>query len=281
MTVTIDDLTPLQKTLLLTLTGRALDAHKQSPLLGDGLAANVLDRLGPGGAIKLPDMVRIAASVRSKMLDRIVTKFIATHPDAVVLELGCGLETRMNRLAVPDTVDWYDIDFAAVIALRRRLIPELRRAHPVAASLTEPGWLDEIPRDRPVIALADGVLGFLTETDNRFILNTLTEHFTAGGELAFVAYTRIAARLIGSMGVVRQVGILKGYRGFGFDDPRELERLNPRLAFIEEQLGAQAPEITQLPWATRMLATWFAHWRAQARRGVWVLRYRLRERSSS
>lgn len=281
MSVTIDDLTPLQKTLLITLTGRALDTRKRRPLLGDWLAAEVLDRIGPRGAIKLSDTVTIATSIRSKMLDRIVARFIAAQPDAVVLELGCGLETRMHRVAVPDTVDWYDIDLAAVIALRRRLIPELRRAHPVAASLTEPGWLDEIPRDRPVIALADGVLGFLTETDNRFILNSLTEHFTAGGELAFVAYTRIAAQLIGSMGVVRQVGIPKGYRGFGFDDPHELERLNPQLTLIEEQLGAQAPEIAQLPWVTHILATWFAHWRAQARRGVWVLRYRLGSRSDS
>ncbi|WP_457134595.1 class I SAM-dependent methyltransferase [Mycobacteroides abscessus] len=281
MSVTIDDLTPLQKTLLITLTGRALDTGKPRQLLGDRLAADVLDRIGPRGVIKLSDTVTIATSVRSKMLDRIVTRFMAAHPNAVVLELGCGLETRMHRVAVPDTVDWYDIDFAAVIALRRRLIPEFSRAHTVAASLTEPGWLDEIPRDRPVIALADGVLGFLTESDNRFILNSLTEHFTAGGELAFVAYTRIAARLIGSMGVVRQVGIPKGYRGFGFDDPHEPERLNPQLTFIEEQLGAQAPEIAQLPWTTRLLATWFAHWRAQARRGVWVLRYRLGSRSDS
>jgi hypothetical protein len=84
--------------------------------------------------------------------------------------------------------------------------------------------------------------------------------------------------------VLRQVGIPKGYQGFGFDDPRELEQLNPRLTFVEEQLGAQALEsltdsrsrawAAQIPWATRMLGKWFARWRAQARRGVWILRYR-------
>jgi hypothetical protein len=63
-----------------------------------------------------------------------------------------------------------------------------------------------------------------------------------------------------------------------------LEQLNPRLTFVEEQLGAQALEsltdsrsrawAAQIPWATRMLGKWFARWRAQARRGVWILRYR-------
>src|SRR5215208_71871 len=43
------------------------------------------------------------------MLDRLVAGFIAAHPNAVVVELGCGLETRMHRIAPPATVD-YDID---------------------------------------------------------------------------------------------------------------------------------------------------------------------------
>jgi O-methyltransferase involved in polyketide biosynthesis len=288
MTLTIDHLTPVEKTLLITLTGRALDAHTKHSLLGDDLAADVLDRLGPAATIKLSGTLKIAAPIRSKMLDDIVAGFVAAHPDAVVVELGCGLETRMHRIAAPATVDWYDVDLPDVIALRRRLIPELDRSHLVAASLTDPRWLDDIPRDRPVIAVADGVLGFLTETDNRQILGALTDHFTAGGELAFVAYTRIAAKLMGALpvqfDVLRQVGIPKGYQGFGFDDPRELEQLNPRLTFVEEQLGAQALEsltdsrsrawAAQIPWATRMLGKWFARWRAQARRGVWILRYR-------
>lgn len=288
MTVTINDLTPVEKTLLITLTPRALDARAPHPLLSDDLAAEVLDRIGPAGAIKISDTVKIAAPVRSKMLDQLVHRFIAAHPDAVVVELGCGLETRMHRIAPPPTVDWYDVDLPDVIALRRQLIPELDRAHLVAASLAEPHWADGIPHDRPVIAVADGVLGFLTKADNTQILNTLTNHFTAGGELVFVAYTRIAAKMMGALpvqiGELREVGIPKGYQGFGFDNPRELEQLNPHMTFVEEQLGAQAMESFSDPiaqawrgdisWPIRMFGKWFARWRAQARRGVWVLRYR-------
>lgn len=287
MTLNIDHLTPVEKTLLITLTGRALDARTTYPLLGDGLAAQVLDRIGADGTITLSSTVRLASTVRSKMLDELVAEFITANPDAVVVELGCGLETRMDRIAVPATVDWYDVDLPDVIALRRQLIPELDRSHLVAASLTEPDWAQAIPRDRPVIAVADGVLGFLTEADNTQLLRTLTDHFTAGGELAFVAYTRIAAKMMGALpvqlDVLRQVGIPKGYQGFGFDDPRELERLNPRLTFVAEHFGARAMEsftdaraqawAAQIPWITRMIGKCFARWHAQARRGVWILRY--------
>ncbi|MFV9636453.1 class I SAM-dependent methyltransferase [Mycobacterium neumannii] len=275
MTPTIDELTPLEKTLMVTLAGRAADARKKNPLLGDELAVEVLNRLGPsGGTVKLSETIEIATAVRSKMLDRLVTTFITDHPDAVVIELGCGLETRMHRIAPPDSVDWYDVDLPDVIALRRQVIPELDRSHPVAASLTGKHWLDNIPSDRPVIAVADGVLGFFTEADNRQILRALTAHFTAGGELALVAYSRITARLMGSLGVLRSVGIDRSFRGYGFDDPRDLERLDPSLAFVEEQFGAQAPEASRLSWPVRILAKWFTRWKAQARRGVWVLRYR-------
>ncbi|OSC41070.1 class I SAM-dependent methyltransferase [Mycobacterium decipiens] len=275
MTVPVDHLTPVEKTLLITLTGRALDARTKRPLLGDRLADTVCGRID--GDIKLSGTVRIAVAVRSGMLDRIVAGFIAARPNAVVVELGCGLETRMQRLSPPATVAWYDVDLDDVIALRRRVIPELHRSHLVAASLTDEGWLDGVPRDRPVIVVADGVLGFLTEADNRRILGALTDHFTAGGELVFNAYTPIVARLMGSLGVLRSVGIPRGYRGFGFDDPHVVEWLNPRLTFVEEQLGAQAPEAAQFRWPTRIIAKLFARWRAQGRRGVWIVRYRFSE----
>lgn len=143
MTLTIDHLTPVEKTLLITLTGRALDAKTANSLLGDRLADKVLDRLGPGADIvKLSGTVKIATAVRSRMLDRMVGGFIAAHPNAVVVELGCGLETRMHRLSPPTTVDWYDVDLPDVIALRRRVIPELDRSHLVAASLTDPDSME-------------------------------------------------------------------------------------------------------------------------------------------
>jgi O-methyltransferase involved in polyketide biosynthesis len=285
MTLTIDHLTPIEKTLLITLTGRALDARTKHPLLGDDVADKVLDRLGPdAGSVKLSGTVKIAVPIRTLMLDRIVGGFIAAHPNAVVVELGCGLETRMHRLSPPATVDWYDIDLPDVIALRRRVIPELDASHLVAASLTDPHWLVGMPRDRPAIAVADGVVAFLTEADNKQIFTALTDHFTAGGELVFNAGTRFTARVMGLLGVLRAVGFPKGYRGFGFDDPHDIEGLNPRLTFVEEQLGAQAMEsftepsaqawAAQIPWVTRMIGKWFARWPAQARRGVWVLRYR-------
>ena len=77
----------------------------------------------------------LATALCSAMLGRAMSDFIAAHPNAVVVELGCGPETRMNRLAVPPAIDWYDVDFTSVVRLRLRILPQLGRIHLIAASL--------------------------------------------------------------------------------------------------------------------------------------------------
>lgn len=58
------------------------------------------------------------ASLRAEKLDEVAARFVARHPDAIGLDLGAGLDTRLRRIAAPPTVDWYDIDFPTVIAAR-------------------------------------------------------------------------------------------------------------------------------------------------------------------
>ncbi|WP_026929717.1 class I SAM-dependent methyltransferase [Glycomyces tenuis] len=268
----LDHLTPLQKTLLVTLRGRALDHRLARPLLNDPLAAQLADRLDYDlDTVKLPTGVPEAIAIRSRMLDRAVGEFIASRPDAVVVELGCGLETRRARLAPPDTVDWYDVDFPEVVELRDRLLPPSARVHSIGTSILDPSWTDTIPADRPAVIVADGVLGFLTEEGNRQVLGRITEHF-AGGLLVFNAYTKLTARMNGRF--TKVVGMPADFRGFGIADPRDVVALNPALTFVDEQFGDAAPERDLLNPAYRVLARVFAAWRGQARRGVWIVRYR-------
>jgi hypothetical protein len=65
-----------------------------------------------------PSLVASTA-LRAKKLDDIVRRFVTAHPDAVVLDLGCGLDTRVVRCAPPSGVDWYDVDVPVVADLRR------------------------------------------------------------------------------------------------------------------------------------------------------------------
>ena len=85
--------------------------------------------------------------MRTKILDEMVRRFVLRQPDAVVLDLGAGLE-RISRVNPPPTVEWYDVDFPEVVALRRKLLPQHANAHSVGADLTDPDWCTTSPDSR-------------------------------------------------------------------------------------------------------------------------------------
>jgi O-methyltransferase involved in polyketide biosynthesis len=201
----------------------------------------------------------------------VTLRFITRHPDAVALDLGAGLDTRMFHIAPPATVDWYDIDFAEVINARRQLLPDRANAHGVGTDLTDPHWLDAIPTHRPAVIVANGLLAFLTQDDMISLLNRLISHVPSG-EVAFNGYTRFAIWAAKHYHGTQSVADL--IRSPGFDDPREPERWNPRLKLVEEILLTREPEVAEFPLALRLFTRLAAHSAAWSRRGTTVLHYR-------
>ena len=59
-------------------------------------------------------------ALRAKMLDDRVRAFVEMHPDAVVVDLGAGLDCGFYRVEPPPSVDWYNVDLPGIIALRDR-----------------------------------------------------------------------------------------------------------------------------------------------------------------
>ena len=272
MSATLPGLTPAQASLFLTLCGRALDSRAPQPFLGDPTADHILARMGYDcSRFPMPASSVTDIALRAKKLDRVVRRFVARHTDAVVLDLGAGLDSRMTRVAPPAGVDWYDVDYPEVIALRAEAIEQKPNAETIATDLTEPGWLDAVPTGRPAVIVADGLVAFLNQDAFVTLLHKLVDHFPSG-EIAFNGYTRF------------HTWVLKRYRGTasiadavvnpGFDDPRDPERWEPRLRLAEEILLTREPEVAAYPPAIRLLTRLAARSTALSRRGTTVLRYR-------
>jgi O-methyltransferase involved in polyketide biosynthesis len=192
MSIALPVFTPIEETLFLTLCGRALDNHLPHPILADPMANELVGRLGYDCArFRLSASPIINIAHRAKKLDQVAQQFIARHPDAVGLDLGAGLDTRVFRIAPPAGVDWYDVDFPEVVAVRRQLLPARAHAHNLAADLTDPDWLAAVPGDRPAVIVADGLMAFLTQDDLVALLDRLVGHFPSG-EIAFNGYSRFA-----------------------------------------------------------------------------------------
>ena len=272
MSITLPVFTPMQESLFLTLCGRALDNRSPDPILADTMADEIVRKLDYDcDKFHLSASPIINIALRAKKLDEVALEFVTHHPNAVALDLGAGLDTRMFRIAPPPTVDWYDIDFPEVITARRQLILDCVNAHGVGTDLTDPNWLDAIPAGRPAVIVADGLLAFLPPEDMISLLNRLISHFPSG-EVVFNGYTRFAIWAAKHYhGTQSVAGLIKSP---GFDDPREPERWNPRLKLVKEILLTREPEVAEFPLALRLFTRLAAHSAALSRRGTTVLHYR-------
>ena len=187
------------------------------------------------------------------------------------LTWAAGLDTRTVRIAAPATVDWYEVDYPAVVAARERLIPDRVNAHNIGADVTDPDWLNTVPSDRPAVIVADGLMGFLTKDDFVSLLNRLIDHFPSG-EMAFNSYTSFAVWASKHVpGTSSVAGLLKFP---GVDDPRELEHWNPKLKLIREILLTREPEVAEYPTAVRLYNRFLATSTTLSRKGTIVLHYR-------
>ena len=107
-------------------------------------------------------------ALRAKMLDDRVRAFVGRHPDAVVVDLGAGLDSGYYRVAPPPTVDWYSVDLPGITAVRDEALPAASQSHSVAASLAD-GAVDGRDPGRPSDDRwsPTGLFAFLTEPRDR------------------------------------------------------------------------------------------------------------------
>lgn len=211
-------------TLLATLYLRAYEyRHQTSPILGDRHAAEAVDRIEfDFDRLKRklrPESNQFLVALRARRLDHWSRDFLAAHPDACVLHLGCGLDSRMLRLDPDAKLHWFDVDIPEVIEARRRLYAEHGRYRMIGSSVTDEGWLDTVPADRPVLVVAEGLLPFLPADAVRGLMRRLTGRF-GSGELIFDAMAPWAVRLH---------PLLQWSPGNG----RSIEHWNPRLKLTE------------------------------------------------
>ncbi|MBS1692718.1 MAG: class I SAM-dependent methyltransferase [Actinobacteria bacterium] len=192
--------------MLATLHAKAIDAALRDSVLNDQWARRIVDQIDYDWS-RTTMNARNAPSVslRSAHFDGWTRQFLAVHPDAAVLHLGCGLDSRFFRLAPGPGVDWYDVDYPDVIALRERFYPAAARYHLIAASVTDPAWVTAVPADRPALVVAEGLTMYLTENDGTALLRRLVGHLPSG-ELQFDAFSRLGIALQWTNPVVRRSG---------------------------------------------------------------------------
>ena len=87
--------------------------------------------------------------MRSHYFDQACRDFLGRHPEGQVLNLGCGLDSRIYRVDPPAELPWFDLDYPEVMDLRERLYPPRAAYRALRHSVDDDGWLQGVPRERP------------------------------------------------------------------------------------------------------------------------------------
>jgi O-methyltransferase involved in polyketide biosynthesis len=245
-----------KETMLMTLSGRAIQSQWENPILRDPWAEEAMRHIdydlnkqltGVASWSIWKDIGPTIIATRAATFDTLTTRFLADHRDAVVIQVGCGMDSRVYRLDPPASVQWFDVDYPDVIDLRRELFPERDAYHLIGAPLDDLRWLDEVPRGRPGLLIAEGVLHYLGETEVKALLNALVAHFP-GGQMIFDSCNSLIVKRAGS-----NVGGTGATYKWGLDDPHDIKQLEPKLELIKEFRPSELVGFSRFPFWWRAL----------------------------
>ena len=171
--------------------------------------------------------------IRAAVFDEWVKEQTKENVDAVVLHIGCGLDSRVLRVGGLKN-RWYDVDFPEVIEERKRYYAENSNYQMLAGDVRESKWLEKIPERKNAIVVMEGISMYLTFEELNRLTFDLCEHFE-GVSLLMDCYSTLAAKLSKYKNPINDVGVTKVY---GLDEPALLEQ--DKFVFVQE--GDMTPQ---------------------------------------
>ena len=153
--------------------------------------------------------------IRAAVFDEWVKEQMTADPKAVVIHIGCGMDSRVLRVGAMGC-SWYDVDFPEVIGERKRYYLESTDYQMLAADVRDPQWLAGIPERKSAIVVMEGVSMYLTGDERRELTASLCAHF-GRVRLLMDCYTEMAAKMSKYKNPINDVGVTEVH---GMDDPK-------------------------------------------------------------
>lgn len=181
----------VQETLLIPLYGRKYAMDLYPDLFMDHDCQALFDRID----FTVPDNMKgmlgnigcIMGATRQYDMASACRAYLKAHPNACVVNLGCGLDTTFRQVD-NGKAKGYNLDFPDTIAIRNELLGTREREFNIACDLNDISWFDQIdfrPEDG-IVFFASGIFYYFKMTDVEKLFAAMAEHFP-GGKLVFDA----------------------------------------------------------------------------------------------
>ena len=191
----------VQETLILPLYSRKLCSELYPNLYRDETAVRLIDEIDydfseaeKNSRSLMQRFGALEVAMRQCDLAWEVREYLKTHPNAAVVNLGCGLDNT-GRACDNGRCKIYNLDFPDVIALRQQLLPAGEREQNIPCDLKDAAWFDKIDASGGAVFFASGVFYYFLTEQVRALVQRMADAFP-GGVLVFDAANRAAVKMI-------------------------------------------------------------------------------------
>ena len=191
----------VQETLVIPLYGRKLCTEQFPNLFRDDKAVKLINRIDYDFSELEKRSKSLAyrfgaleVAMRENDLMIEAKDYLKTHPEAALVNLGCGLDQTAENCD-NGLCRIYNLDLPDVIAVRNALLPEGGRVKNIAADLNELSWFDHIDAEKGVCFLAAGVFYYFKTEQIKRLFTAMAERFP-GGRLVFDSANKRAVKLM-------------------------------------------------------------------------------------
>jgi O-methyltransferase involved in polyketide biosynthesis len=237
-------------TSVLTLYCHAIETRSVNPILSDPKSVEIATELNKtlsqsehplektlvSGTLDTKLVVHIA--IRAKKYDDYVRDFLLRFPDGVVVNIGCGFDSRFLRIDNGRVV-FYDLDLPEIIAIRKNFYQETDRYCLIASSVLDSGWMAHVRQHSgPFLFMAEGVFMYLDGNDVRSLVLEIQKSFPGSELVCEVENSLWLSPLLKKMLEYKlqhqfHLGKDAMFRS-GIRDSREMEQWHTGIQFLDE-----------------------------------------------
>jgi O-methyltransferase involved in polyketide biosynthesis len=175
------ELSGISETLLIPLMGRALETKKRESLLKDAKSLEIFESLDYdfdkfSDTHSRRSMTR--TTIRTAIIDRMVQCHLQDYPESTIVEIGCGLNSRFERLS-PPKVHWFDLDVLQVYKVWQQFFTETENRTFLPYSAFDDQWIAKVKKAStgPVLFISEASVIYFSAEKVRRLFQLLGEHF--------------------------------------------------------------------------------------------------------
>ena len=191
----------VQETLIIPLYYRKLCSELYPNIYRDETAVRLIDQIDydfSAAEKKSRSLMQrfgaLEVAMRQNDLAFEVRDYLKDHPNAAVVNLGCGLDST-DKACDNGSCKIYNLDFPDVITVRNELLSAGDREQNVPCDLNDTAWFSQIDASNGAVFFASGVFYYFLTEQVKALVQAMADAFP-GGVLVFDATNRTAVKMI-------------------------------------------------------------------------------------